>query len=396
MPLTISQIKSVKPTGKTQKLFDGKGMYLEVTPKGKTYWRLKYRINGKEKRISLGVYPDVSLKVAREKRRDARKLISDGVDPSAARKAEKLSNQERAGNSFEAIAREWFSKNESSWAEAYSSKIIRRLEMYVFPWLGAKPISDIGAPDLLPVIRRIEDRGTRETAHRTLSLCGQVFRYAVATARTDRDCTADLKGALRPAKGKHFAATTDPKRLGGILRAIDGLEATPIVQAALRLAPLVFVRPGELRQARWEDIDLDAAEWRFTVTKTDTDHIVPLSAQAIEILRELQPITGNRPLVFPNLRSPRDERAMSDAALTAAMRRIGIAKQEMTVHGFRAVARTLLDEELGFRPELIEHQLAHLVKDPLGRAYNRTKHLPERKEMMQAWADYLDELKSRV
>lgn len=395
MPLTVTQIKSVKPTGKTQKLFDGKGMYLEVTPKGKTYWRLKYRINGKEKRISLGVYPDVSLKEAREKRTDERKLISARVDPSAARKAEKISNHTRAGNSLEAVAREWFAKNQSRWAEAYSSKIIRRLELYVFPWLGNKPIADIDAPDLLPVIQRIEERGVLETAHRTLSLCGQIFRYAIATARAERDCTADLRGALPPAKGSHFAATTDFQRLAGILRAIDAFEGTPVVQAALRLAPLVFVRPGELRFARWADIDLDTAEWRFKVTKTDTDHIVPLSRQAVDILRDLHPITGHRPLVFPNLRNPRGNRAMSDAALTAAMRRIGIGKQEMSVHGFRAVARTLLDEELGYRPYFIEHQLAHAVRDPQGRAYNRTAHLREAKEMMQAWADYLDELKSQ-
>jgi len=394
MPLNATQLRNIKPTGKTQKLFDGKGMYLEVSPKGGTWWRLKYRIDGKEKRYSLGVFPETSLKDARDQRHEARKLIAKGVDPCAVRKAEKASNQRRASNSFEVVAREWFERQSQDWAESYSSKVIRRLEMYVFPWLGSQPISAIKAPDLLAVIRRIEERGTRETARRTLFLCGQVLRYAVATARAEHDCSADLKGAIAKPKPTHFAAITEPSKVGGVLRALDGYEGTPVVQAALKLAPLTFVRPGELRHAEWKDFDLEAAEWRFSASKTGQEHIVPLAHQAVKILTDLKPITGHGRYVFPSARNHKGDRAMSDNAVLSAMRRMGIEKDEMSGHGFRAMARTILDEVLGFRPDFIEHQLAHSVRDPNGRAYNRTAHLPERREMMQKWADYLDELKS--
>ena len=241
------------------------------------------------------------------------------------------------------------------------------------------------------MVRRIENRGALETAHRALGNCGQVFRYAVATGRAERDHSGDLRGALPPVKGEHFAATTDPKRVAEMLRAMDGYQGTLAVRCALRLAPLVFVRPGELRKAEWADIDLDAAEWRYTVTKTNTPHIVPLSRQAVEILRELQPVTGRGRYVFPSARS--NSRPMSDNAILAALRRMGIGKEKISGHGFRAVARTILDEGLGVRPDYIEHQLAHAVRDPNGRAYNRTAHLPERRKMMQQWADYLDTLK---
>lgn len=244
------------------------------------------------------------------------------------------------------------------------------------------------------MIRRIEQRGALETAHRALGNCGQVFRYAVATGRAERDPTGDLKGALPPVKGTHFAAVTDSKKVGEVLQAIDAYEGTLIVRCALRLAPLVFVRPGELRHAEWADIDLDAAEWPYTVSKTNTQHIVPLSRQAVEILQELNPLTGQGQYVFPSARNPKGDRPMSDNAILAAMRRMGISKEEMSGHGFRAMARTILDEVLGFRPDFIEHQLAHAVRDPNGRAYNRTAHLPERRKMMQAWADYLDKLKA--
>jgi integrase len=396
MPLNATQLRNIKPTGKTQKLFDGKGMYLEVSPKGGTWWRLKYRINGKEKRYSLGVFPETSLKDARDQRHEARKLIAKGVDPCAVRKAEKASNQRRASNSFEVVAREWFERQSQDWAESYSSKVIRRLEMYVFPWLGSQPISAIKAPDLLAVIRRIEERGTRETARRTLFLCGQVLRYAVATARAEHDCSGDLKGAVSKPKPSHFAAVTDPAKVGEVLRALDGYQGTQVVQAALKFAPLVFVRPGELRQAEWKNIDLEAAEWRFNASKTGQEHVVPLATQAVEILSELQPITGNGRYVFPSATSRKGDRAMSDNAILSAMRRMGIEKDEMSGHGFRAMARTILDEVLGFRPDFIEHQLAHAVRDPNGRAYNRTAHLPERRKMMQDWANYLDKLKAET
>lgn len=395
MPLTAIQLKNSKPTDKTQKLFDGKGMYLEVTPKGGTYWRFKYRINGKEKRISFGVYPDVSLKDAREARDDARKLVAKGIDPSAVRKAKKAATVESASNSFELIAREWFEKNEAAWAESYSSKVIRRLEMYVFPWLGKNPISEIKASDLLPVLQRIETKGGVETAHRTRAICSRVFRYAISTARCEQDPASVLIGALsKKSKTNHFASTTEPAEARPILRAMDGYSGTPVVQAALRLASLVFVRPNELRKAEWEDINFETAEWRFSASKNGPEHIVPLSYQAVEILRELHPITGHGRYVFPNARNPKGDRAMSDNAVLSAMRRMGIEKHEMSGHGFRAMARTILDEVLKFRPDYIEHQLAHAVRDPNGRAYNRTAHLPERKKMMQEWADYLDKLKA--
>ena len=255
-------------------------------------------------------------------------------------------------------------------------------------------MASVSASQLLAVVRRVEQRGALETAHRTLRNCGQVFRYAVATGRAEQDPSAAMRGALPPVKGGHFAALTDPKQIGPLLRVLDNYKGSLIVRYALRLAPLVFVRPGELRGAEWSDIGLDAAEWRFTVTKTDTSHLVPLSRQAVEILRELHPLTGQGRYVFPSARTPRGDRPMSDNAILGALRRLGIGKEEMTGHGFRAMARTILDEVLGFRPDFIEHQLAHAVRDPHGRAYNRTAHLPERRKMMQAWADYLDQLKA--
>ena len=392
MALTDTAIRNAKPGEKTVKMFDERGLYLEVSASGGKWWRLKYRFDGKEKRLSLGVYPDVSLKDARERRDAARKLLADGTDPSENRKAQKSARADRAANSFEVVAREWFAKYSATWAKDHGNRIIRRLERDIFPWIGGRPIAEIAAPELLTVARRIEDRGALETAHRALGNCGQVFRYAVATGRAERDPSGDLRGALPPVKGEHFAATTEPKRVGEILRALDGYQGTLTVRCALRLAPLVFVRPGELRKAEWANIDLDAQEWRYTVTKTNTPHIVPLSRQAVEILRELQPLTGRGRFVFPGARS--NGRPMSDNAILAAMRRMGIGKEEMSGHGFRAVARTILDEVLGVRPDYIEHQLAHAVRDPNGRAYNRTAHLPERRKMMQQWADYLGKLKA--
>jgi len=285
-------------------------------------------------------------------------------------------------------------KQEPNWAANHANRIIRRLERDIFPWIGGNPISDITAPQLLESIRQIEQRGALETAHRALGNCGQVFRYAVATGRTERDPSGDLRGALPPVKGTHFASVTEPKQVAEVLRALDGYEGTLPVRCALRLAPLVFVRPGELRHAQWEDIDLITAEWRYMVTKTDSQHIVPLSGQAVKILQELKPLTGNGRYIFPSARNPKGDKPMSDNAVLAAMRRMGISKEEMSGHGFRAMARTILDEVLGFRPDYIEHQLAHAVRDPNGRAYNRTAHLPERRKMMQDWADYLDKLKA--
>lgn len=392
MPLTDTAVRNAKPSKKAVRLFDERGLYLEVSPAGGKWWRLKYRFDGKEKRVSLGVYPDVSLKDARDRRDASRKLLSDGVDPSENRRAQRATRQDRAANSFEVVAREWYDKHAPAWVDHHGDRIIRRFERDIFPWIGGKPIADVTAPDLLATVRRIENRGALETAHRALGNCGQVFRYAIATGRAARDISADLRGALPPVKGEHFAAVTDPKEVAELLRTLYGYQGTFAVACALRLAPLVFVRPGELRTAEWADIDLDAAEWRYTVTKTDTAHIVPLAAQAVAILRELHALTGSGRFVFPGART--NGRPMSDNAILAAMRRLGITKDQMSGHGFRAMARTILDEVLGVRIDLIEHQLAHAVRDPNGRAYNRTAHLPERRKMMQQWADYLDKLKA--
>jgi integrase len=334
------------------------------------------------------VYPEVGLAKARERRDEARKLLADGVDPSDHRKATKAAGVERAANSFEAIAREWYAKQAPTWNASHGDRILARLDRDVFPWIGGRPIAEVTAPELLAMLRRIESRGAIETAHRAMQSCGQVMRYAIATGRAERDVAADLRGALQPVKSEHFAAITDPAAVGPLLRAIHGYRGTLTVQCALKLAPLVFVRPGELRRAKWTDIDLDAAEWRFIASKTETPHVVPLATQAVAILRELHALTGHGVYVFPGARS--HERPMSDNAILAALRRMGIGKDEMSGHGFRALARTILDEVLGFRPDWIEHQLAHAVRDPLGRAYNRATHLPERRQMMQAWADWLD------
>jgi len=392
MPLSDAKVRSAKPSTKAVKLFDERGLYLEVSPSGGKWWRLKYRFDGKEKRLSLGVYPDVGLKDARARRDSARRLLSEGVDPSANRKAQRSTSSEHAANSFEVIAREWFERYSPNWVPSHASRIIRRLERDIFPWIGKAAVADLTPPQVLEVVRRIEDRGALETAHRALQNCGQVFRFAVATGRAERDATADVRGALPPVKAGHFSAVTDPAQVAEMLRVLDSYRGTVTVRCALRLAPLVFVRPGELRHAQWSDIDLEDAEWHYTVTKTNTPHIVPLSRQAVDALSELEPLTGDGRYVFPSARSA--DRPMSDNAILAAMRRMGIEKSQMTGHGFRAMARTILDEVLGFRPDYIEHQLAHTVRDPNGRAYNRTAHLAERRKMMQAWADYLDELKA--
>lgn len=391
MPLTDSFLRTLKPGEKDEKHFDGGGMFLLSRPNGAKYWRLKYRFNGKEKLLALGTYPEVSLKEARERREAARKLLANEIDPSENRKVQKAAREERAVNSFEAIAREWYAKYSPNWAESHAAKLLRRLDRDVFPWLGGRPIAEITPPELLEVLRRIEDRGALETAHRALQTCGQIFRYAVATGRAGRDPSQDLKGALPPTRAEHMAAVTEPADVGALLRMIDGYEGTLTIRCALRLAPLVFVRPGELRQAEWKDFNLEAAEWRYLVSKTRTDHVVPLARQAVAILEEIRPLTGNGRYVFPSLRT--DDRPMSDNAILSALRRMGVPKDEMSGHGFRAMARTLLHERLNFPAEVIEHQLAHRVPDALGAAYNRTKFLDDRRRMMQVWADYLDQLR---
>lgn len=393
MPLSDIKIKQAKPREKPYKLADEKGLYLEVAPAGGKWWRLKYRFQGKEKRVSLGVYPDVTLADARLRRDEARKLLANEVDPSEHRKQKKASTAERASNSFEVVAREWFAKFSRNWAPSHANKIIRRLERDLFPWIGGRPIAEITAPDLLAVLRRIEGRGAVETAHRAKQNAGQVFRYAVVTGRAVRDPSQDLQGALTPWKPQHYPAITEPKEIGPLLLAMEAFTGTFPVKCALALAPMLLVRPGELRKAEWSEFNLDEATWNIPgeKMKTRTPHLVPLPTQAVAILRELQPLTGRGRYLFPGVRD--QDHPMSENTINMALRRMGYPKEVMTGHGFRAMARTVLDEVLGFRPDWIEHQLAHAVRDPNGRAYNRTKHLPDRAQMMQAWADYLEELK---
>ncbi|WP_406624129.1 tyrosine-type recombinase/integrase [Acidovorax sp. SDU_ACID1] len=415
MPLTDTAIRRALPGPKTQKLTDGQGMYLEVAPSGGKWWRLKYRLAGVEKRLSLGTYPETSLKAAREKRDAARALIVQGIDPSDARKASKAQAQvteadaarEAAGlppqDSFEQIAREWYETRREDWSPSYGQKIMRRLEADVFPWLGAQPIISITPPMVLAVLRRVEGRGVVETAHRALENCGQVFRYAVATGRIVSDPARDLKDALRRPMVKHFPAITSPQRLGTLLRAIHSYRGTPVVTAALKLLPMLLLRPGELRQGEWSEIDLAGAMWAVPAARMKREkagklygkpHLVPLAHQAVAILEELQPVTGRGVMVFRGERT--HARPMSDAAINAALRAMGFSADEVTGHGFRATARTMLVERLGVAETVVEAQLAHSVKDSLGRAYNRTEFVAERVAMMQRWADYLDELRADV
>ena len=385
-------VKTAKPKDKPYSLRDGGGLWLVIEPTGKKWWKLKTVFVKKENSFSLGEYPTVTLSQSREQRDAIRKQIAAGIDPAVSRKTEKA----KAGGdgSFEVVARDWHTRFESKWSDGHAERILTRLENDVFPYIGIRPMDEITPPEMLAVIRRIESR-TLETAHRAKIACGQIYRYAIATGKATHNPVDALRGALPTVKPKHMAAPTDPKEVAPLLRMLDGYSGSFVVACALKLAPLVFVRPGELRQAEWAAIDLDQAEWRYAVTKTDTDHLVPLSRQAIQILREIHRLTGEGRYVFPSSRSA--SRPMSNNTVNAAMRRMGIdTHEELTGHGFRAMARTILDEVMGFRPELIEHQLAHAVRDPLGRAYNRTTYLPERKAMMQAWADYLDALRTNA
>jgi integrase len=392
MALTDTQVKNAKPKDRPYSLSDEKGLSLLVQPNGGKWWRFRYRFDGKAKMLSLGTYPDSGLRDVRDRRDEARKLLEGGIDPGAQRKDDKAESLLRATNSFEAVTREWCAKKSVKWVPAYADRLLRRFERDIFPSFGKKPVAEIKPPELLATIRKIEARGAIETAHRALQDCGQVFRYAIATGRAERDIAADLRGALEPVQVTHYAAVTEPAKVAELLRTLDGYQGSFIVKSALRLAPLLFVRPGELRTAQWADIDLDLGEWRYFVTKTKTEHLVPLCRQAVELLRDLYALTGQGRYVFPGHRSTRVP--MSNNATLAAMRSMGITGDVMTGHGFRAMARTILDEELGIRPDFIEHQLAHAVRDANGRAYNRTSHLPARKAMMQTWADYLDKLKA--
>ncbi len=385
--LTDAKIKAAKTRQKPYKLSDSRGLYLLVHPSGGRWWRLKYRYVGKEKKLSLGVYPDVGLKLARERREESRRVLRAGIDPSAERQAKRAVTE----TTFRALATEWLARQKL--APATHEKATWQFDQQLFPELGDRPIREIAAPDILAVLRKIEARGKIETAHRAKQRAGQVFRYAIATGRADRDPTGDLRGALTPLKPQNRAAVTQPAKVGELMRALQGYSGHPVTHAALRIAPYVFVRPGELRGAEWSEIDLHAAEWRIRADrmKMREAHIVPLSTQAVAVLRELQSLTGRGTYVFPSLRTPK--RCMSENAITAALRRMGYSGTEMTAHGFRAMASTLLNEQ-GFAPDVIELQLAHKERNKVRAAYNRAQRLEERRKMMQAWADYLDGLKA--
>ena len=393
--LTDTAIRKAKPTEKSYKLADSGGLYVEVFPNDSKLWRLKYRrIDKKETRISLGKYPEVSLadaRVERDKIKRERKV--NGVDPAADRRLKKLQAQQVAGDTFKSVALEWHSKQIQRWRPQQGTKVKRWFDKDLFPWLGDKPVSKITSPDLLTVVRRIEGRGAIEKSHRVLQVCGQIFRYAIATGRAENDPAAALRGSLAKVKTTHHASIIEPKAVGELLRAIDGYAGTATARCALRLAPLVFVRPGELRHAEWDEINFEIAEWRIPANKMKMDepHIVPLSKQALAIFEEMRPLSGKSAYVFHSERSIK--RPISENTINAGLRRLGYTTEQMTGHGFRAMARTILDEVLGFRVDYIEHQLAHAVKDPNGRAYNRTAHLLERRKMMQGWADFLDVLK---
>ena len=387
--LNDTRVRSAKSREKAFKLSDERGLFLLVMPTGSRLWRLKYRVNGREKLISLGAYPDVTLKRAREKRDAARRLIADGIDPSVQRKAERAA----LAQSFEGVAKEWLELQTKSLAPETISILTARLDSGLYPYIGSRPISAITAQEVLSALRRIESRGRHEAAHRVRALAGRVFRYAVATGRAQHDVAADLIGALAPVKSKNFASVIDPVRVGELMRAIHGYSGHPVTALALKLAPLVFVRPGELRAAEWTEFDLVNAEWRIPGErmKMGDPHLVPLSRQALAILRELQPLARGGKYLFPSLRTR--DRPMSDNTINAALRRMGYTSEEQTGHGFRSMASTLLNEQ-GFPPDVIELQLAHTERNKVRAAYNKAQRLPERRKMMQAWADYLDGLRA--
>lgn len=389
MPLTVKQIEAAQPG----KHFDGGGLYLEVRPSGSKLWRLKYRWGGKERRISFGAYPEVGLREARLRTEEARRQLRDGIDPSAHRQAQRRVGAE---DSLEAVAREWWVAWQRTKSPTHSKPVLRALERDVFPRIGHLPITEIEPVTILPALRAVEHRGAVDTAHRIRGYLGMAFRYAVATGRAQRDPTADLRGALAPVINGHMAAVTDPEDFGGLLRAIDEYGGHLSTSLALRLAPLVFLRPGELRQAEWSEIDMEGATWIIPAHKMKLrrDHVVPLARQALEILEQAQRACRGSRYVFPSLRTT--DRPMSNNTLNAALRRLGYSTEEATTHGFRASFRTIGDEVLGFRPDLMEHQLAHAVRDPLGRAYNRAQFLDERRVMMQRWADWCDEAREKA
>jgi len=391
MKLTDTKIKSLKAREKQYKVSDGKNLFLIITPTGSRYWRFKYIFNGKEKLLALGVYPEVTLAQARERRDEARQQLADGNDPSFVKQIKQRAKKQAVLNSFEDVAREWHAKFLSRWTKGHAQTIISRLEKNIFPWIGSHPISEVTPMELLRLMRQIESRGAKETAHRVLQVCGQVFKFAIVTSRAATDPTAALKGALAPVQIKHHASITDPQEVAKLLRAIEDYKGFFITKCALKLSPLLFVRPGELRKAEWSEINFDTAEWRIPAAKMKMKsvHIVPLSKQTLAILNELHPLTGDGKYVFPGVINP--DRPMSDNTVTSALRRLGYTSDEMTAHGFRSMACTLLNEH-GWNRDAIERQLAHAERSNVRAAYNYAEYLPERRKMMQDWADYLQSL----
>jgi integrase len=393
MTLTVVEIKSAKPKEKPYKMADEKGLYLLVNPNGSKLWKFKYRFSGVEKKLSFGAFPDVSLAAARDSRDEARRQLTNAIDPGILKNSIKRSKKIADENSFEAVAREWHAKFTPKWSKSHGERILIRLEQNIFPWIGKRPIHEVNAPDILSALRRIENRGAVETAHRVSQICGQVFCYAIVIGKAERNPAADLRGALAPVKQKHHASITDTVEIGKLLCAINDYHGHFVTKCALQLAPLFFVRPGELRHAEWSEFDLEKAEWRIPAEKMKMkeQHIVPLCTQAIEILNELSAYTGSGKYLFPSLRSI--SRPMSENTLLAALRRLGYTSAEMTGHGFRSMASTLLNEN-GWNRDAIERQLAHAERNNIRAAYNYAEYLPERRTMMQWWADYLDGLKT--
>jgi integrase len=392
MPLTDAFVRAVKPNTKKVRYGDEHGLYLEVSPAGGKSWRYNYYFQTKQQTLTIGTYPLVSLKEARELLIDAKRTLKSGINPACQKKILKQTEHLSSVNSFEAVAREWFERKKEGKKDNYTDRIWGRVEKELFPFLAGRPINEIEAPELLEVLRKVETRGAVDTAHRCLQYCGQIFRYGIATGRIKHDISADLKGALRPAVHSHMASLTAPKDVGGLLRAIDSYTGNLIVKMALRIAPYVFVRPGEIRHAEWAEIDFDKAEWWIPADKMKMKqiHIVPLADQVIAIMEELQPYTRHTRFLFPSMRT--EDRPISDMTLLAGLRRLGFSKEEMTVHGFRSIASTLLNEQ-GYNRDWIERQLAHGEHSSVRAAYNYAEYLPERRKMMQSWADCLDQLR---
>jgi len=394
--LSATGVRQAKSQAKPTKMPDGGGLYLLVHPNRSKYWRYDYRFAGKRKTLALGVYPDISLADARKLHQTARETLAKGTDPGEAKRLEKLNRQMAAADSFEELAKEWLVTKMQDKSEKHRNRVKRALENDLFPSLGRRPINEITSPELLMALRKIEARGAIETAHRAKQIAGQIFRFGVATGRAKRDPTPDLKEALQSRQKKHLAAITDPLEVGKLLVAIDGFQGTPVVKRALLLSPLLFQRPGEVRAMNWAEINWEEERWEISADKMKMKqpHIVPLCSQALEHLKALHSLTGRGRYVFPSARG--GSRCLSENGVRTALRTLGYDNETMTPHGFRAMARTILDEVLNYQVDWIEHQLAHAVKDANGRAYNRTAHLPQRRKMMQGWADYLDSLKAQA